>query len=117
MRQPNTPRTLAQRWLVLFFLVTSMLLSSCNLDNLPASKRNNNVSGSNGATPTEVSRLGQQGSQGQTSGGSGSGGSSGSSSSAPAQGGSWQVPAEQQAAVQVVERASPAVVTVVNKLD
>jgi S1-C subfamily serine protease len=29
----------------------------------------------------------------------------------------WQVPAEQQAAVQVVEKVSPAVVTVVNRLD
>jgi len=33
------------------------------------------------------------------------------------QGAPWQIPAEQQAVVQVVERAGPAVVTVVNKLD
>lgn len=35
----------------------------------------------------------------------------------PATGTGWQVPAEKQAAVQVVEKVSPAVVTVVNTLD
>ncbi|HKP52789.1 MAG TPA: trypsin-like peptidase domain-containing protein [Chloroflexia bacterium] len=34
----------------------------------------------------------------------------------PVDGGGWEVPAERQAVVQVVERISPAVVTVVNKL-
>jgi S1-C subfamily serine protease len=42
---------------------------------------------------------------------------SATSTAVQATGTGWQVPAEQQAAVQVVEKVSPAVVTVVNRLD
>src|SRR5215208_5092865 len=92
--------------LLLVLLLLSAAVSGCSLTDLPGMRQNNNGSQPQ-ATATTGAAAGQQTGQQRTP-------------TAQAQGqvgGEWQVPAEQQAIVQVVEQVSPAVVTVVNRLD
>ena len=109
-------------WLLLLVLVLPGVLGACSLSTVEVKQsRTATPSAGRQATPVaseQDSSQGNQGDQGDSSPG-GSGGSGGDLDSPPAQqaGGAWQVPAEQQAVVKVVEQVNPAVVTVVNKLD
>lgn len=100
----------ATRWLVLALVFLPVLAAGCSLSSAPL------------AGPTATALAQQQPTTGTTSQQTGAQpGSTATTSSgqqtAPAQGGAWQVPAEQQAVVKVVDLVGPAVVTVVNKLD
>ncbi len=87
--------------LALTLMLVPFLLSSCSLSSVPPAATTPTVG-------TSSQQVGSTSSPGQTN----------NSSPAPAQQGTgWQIPAEQQAVVQVVERISPAVVTVVNRLE
>jgi 2-alkenal reductase len=93
-------------------LVLSVVLSGCSLTDMPRSGGNKGTEPP--ATATAAPATGQQTGQQQrtpTPQAQGQGQSQGQA------GAGWQVPAEQQAVVRVVEQVSPAVVTVVNKLD
>ena len=89
------------RYLALLLILVPFILSSCSLSSVPSAS----------STPTSAPTPQQTGSNTGT-------GQASTPGSAPAQqGAGWQIPAEQQAVVQVVERISPAVVTVVNRLE
>lgn len=89
--------------LVLSLMLVPFVMAGCSLSSVPEAS----------TTPTAVTTTEQVGSNSNT----GQTGSSSSGTSPAQQGGGWQVPAEQQAVVQVVERISPAVVTVVNRIE
>src|SRR5439155_18092017 len=114
----------APRWLVaamLPLLLSTLLAGGCSLSNLP-------VAGTKPASPSAQASptpgLPSDGSEAKVTpratspaqGAQATQAPSGPSGTAP-QGATWQVPAEQQAVVQVIERVGPAVVTVVNRLD
>ena len=107
--------------LVVIVLVATLLVSGCSLSNLPSTRRNataNNAAGIAQASPTAVAQL--EASQPRLTpavGQSAPKPTLAPQQAPPTQGGAWQVPAEQQAVVKVVDKVSPAVVTVVNKLD
>lgn len=123
-----SPMRRAPRRLVALIICLPFLLGACSLSTVPLQKTNS----SSGATlqPTSVAQQ-QQGGKTTAQGNNGSnlgGGlapAPGDSSSNSGQnqqaggsaGGGWQIPAEQQAAVKVVQQVNPAVVTVVNQLD
>jgi 2-alkenal reductase len=96
--------------LLVILLVLSAALSGCSLTDLPGSRQGNNDAQ---ATPTAGAATGQQAGQQQQNTPTPRPQTQGQGQV----GGGWQVPAEQQAIVQVVEQVSPAVVTVVNRLD
>jgi S1-C subfamily serine protease len=107
-------------WLIAGLLILPLLLGACDLSNLKVASSTPGGAAS-GSTPTAQAE--QQGSAAQTPGPSGNGTSATTlntptpeSSSSGFQGAPWQVPAEQQATVKVVDAVGPAVVTVVNKL-
>ena len=92
----------ATTWLVAAILFSSIMSGACSWSSVPNSTGSPTPGGAQpgrgslpNATPPSTSPT---------------------SDTQPVGGGSWQVPAEQQAVVQVVERISPAVVTIVNKL-
>lgn len=99
--------------LLMLVLVLLPLLSACSLTEEPVSRPRST------ATPAPQSQpASQQNDTPAQNNGSGNG------STAPANqqaggsaGAAWQIPAEQQAVVKVVEQVNPAVVTVVNRLD
>ncbi len=131
MRAFYRPNIRSSRLLITLLLVTSMLAGGCSLSNLPSARRTPTSSGAGVAqsaqallTPTAASEpaplearltplTGQPGSASAPKATA----TDVPRATAPVQGGVWQVPAEQQAVVKVVEQVSPAVVTVVNKLD
>jgi 2-alkenal reductase len=88
----------ATTWALAVLLSSSVMAGACSLSSVPDA---NTSSTSNLAQPTATGSVpnGTPTGEAQQVGGGG-----------------WQVPAERQAVVQVVERISPAVVTVVNKL-
>src|SRR5205809_4847358 len=101
-------------------LLTPMLVGACSLTNLPIAKTTPTPRAAQVVEPSPTARPASQSqakatprptqdvAQNQVP----------QQAQPPDQGGAaWQVPAERQAAVQVVERAGPAVVTVVNRLD
>lgn len=97
--------------MLVLILVLSAVLSGCSLTDMPGSRQGNNGAQAQ-ATPTAGAATGRQTGQQQAT--------PTARAQAPGQGqvgGGWQLPAEQQAIVQVVEQVSPAVVTVVNRLD
>ena len=118
-KSKNGKSTNAPSWVVAGLLLLPLLLGACDLANLPTSTGTPSAKGPGQATSVP--------------GGSGAGvtpvASDNSaprstpsvvadSGSGPSQvGAPWQVPAEQQAVVKVVEQVGSAVVTVVNKLD
>jgi 2-alkenal reductase len=85
--------------------VISAALSGCSLTDIPGQRQNNNTQGQ-----TQTQTQAQATAPAAQAGGQPQG-------STAQVGGAWQVPAEQQAIVKVVEQVSPAVVTVVNRLD
>ncbi|MBF6611795.1 MAG: trypsin-like peptidase domain-containing protein [Chloroflexi bacterium] len=112
MYQSNSLRKKAPIWLIVVLAFFPPLIGGCSLSTVPQA----------GATPTAHVSQTQQGTT--ATGQQGNSTDSASSASAPADtapqaqtGAAWQVPAEQQATVKVVEQTGPAVVTVVNKLD
>jgi 2-alkenal reductase len=78
--------------LAILVVMAASTLGGCTLSSVPEP--------AGAGTPVSVVAQGGTGSAGQQEAGGG-----------------WQIPAEQQAVVQVVERISPAVVTVVNRLE
>jgi 2-alkenal reductase len=98
--------------LLVILLVLSAALSGCSLTDMPGSRQGNNDTQAQ-ATPTVGAATGQQTGQQQQNTPTPRTQTQGQGQV----GGGWQVPAEQQAIVQVVEQVSPAVVTVVNRLD
>ncbi len=102
--------------LLIAFLVP-YVVAGCNLSNVPtarssASDRSSHAVATVGTTIQQPAATAQVAATAPTP-------VTAASSPQPAGGvgGAWQVPAEQQAVVKVVEQISPAVVTVVNKLD
>lgn len=114
----------ASRWLVLLVAGLPFVLNACSLSTVPL-QRSNSSSGSvqqPQPTPTAQQPPQQGGASSGSSGSTGqatSGNSNASTQNQQAGGsaGGWQVPAEQQAVVKVVQQVNPAVVTVVNQLD
>src|SRR5438105_1593825 len=108
MHQPNVVSTLkARRWLLLAVAFIPVFVSACSLSSVPL------------ARPTPTAGVAQsQPTAGTTPQQAQPTQAAGSNQTAPGtQGAPWQIPAEQQAVVKVVEQISPAVVTVVNRLD
>ncbi len=118
------------RWLLAFIICLPFVLGACSLSTVPLQKTNSPNSSAAQPTPTaQQQQSGKTTSQGDNGNGSGSGSGFGqtpgnnSNSSGQNQqaggsaGGGWQIPAEQQAVVKVVQQVNPAVVTVVNQLD
>jgi 2-alkenal reductase len=119
MRKPANLQSArpAPRWLVAALLLTPVLAGACSLTGLPVAGTTP-TAGVAVATATPGTGAQQSGVQ-PTPGSNSQGGATVATQvpqPAPVQGGAWQVPAEQQAVVQVVERVSPAVVTVVNRI-
>ncbi|HET6312698.1 MAG TPA: trypsin-like peptidase domain-containing protein [Chloroflexia bacterium] len=110
-------------WLLLMVLVLPGMLGACSLSSVEVRQSRTTTPPANRqATPVPTQQDSSQNNQGDQ-GNSSPGGSGGDLNSPPAQqadgsaGAAWQIPAEQQAVVRVVEQVNPAVVTVVNKLD
>lgn len=101
----NTPGRL-----MMLLLLVPFVLGGCSLSSVPVAGTTPTANAGSQPQPT-VATTGSTSQQG------GNTSSSGSGSVPVQQGGGWQVPAEQQAVVQVVDRISPAVVTVVNKVE
>jgi 2-alkenal reductase len=100
-------------------MLVPLVLGACSLSTVEVgSSRTATPPANQPATPVASE---QNGSQGQNDQDNGSGGSGNFNAPAEQAGGSagaaWQIPAEQQAVVKVVEQVNPAVVTVVNRLD
>src|SRR3954471_23292763 len=127
-RIPSNAHTLRRVMAVLMLI--PLLTAACSMSNLPVARNAQPTAAPTQptaqaqaqATPTNTGQsaaprntpTAQPPQGGQASGS----GSTGQQQAPPAQGGAaWQVPAEQQAVVKVVELVGPAVVTVVNKLD
>ena len=104
-------------WLLLVVLVLTIALSACSLSSVDS--RTATPSPSQQATPVASQQDDSQNNQGDNGpGGSGNNLNSPEDRQAGGSaGGAWQIPAEQQAVVKVVEQVNPAVVTVVNTLD
>jgi 2-alkenal reductase len=94
--------------MLVLILVLSSALSGCSLTDMPGARPSASEAQ---ATPTAAAAAGQQTGQQQQITPTPRPQSQGQA------GGDWRIPAEQQAIVQVVEQVSPAVVTVVNRLD
>ena len=90
------------RWLLLALILIPLLVaaSGCNLSSVPSAR----------TTPTASASQSQTGPTPQT-------GTQTGQTQPPVQAGGWQIPAEQQAVVKVVEQVGPAVVTVVNRIE
>lgn len=106
--------------LLLVALLLPLVLSACSLSSVEVGpSRTATPSANQQATPAASQQEGSQ------NGSNSSPGEAGGSSNSPAEeeeaggsaGAAWQIPAEQQAVVKVVEQVNPAVVTVVNRLD
>lgn len=126
MQKSIASRLYSLRRVMVALLVVPMLVSACSAANLPVARnarptqapaqaqaQPTQATGAQEQTTSSTPAAGQTGNSGQASG------STGAPQQVPPaqQGGAWQVPAEQQATVKVVEQVGPAVVTVVNKLD
>src|SRR5947209_4189926 len=121
----------ARQLLAALFLLMPLALSACSIDTSSTGTSTTpgagtpfqNQTQSQAATATPALGTSASSGTGSSSGGDTSNSApDNSQANQPAQqsnqgGAAWQVPAEQQAVVQVVKRAGPAVVTVVNKLD
>lgn len=113
MYPPNTPlknihsiKKSSHRLLLLLILVPLLVgTSGCSLSSVPSAR----------SVPTP-SQLGS-GASSQQPGTGVTTGQTGQNGTSPQTGGGWQVPAEQQAIVKVVEQLGPAVVTVVDRID
>ncbi len=115
---PRKPKAL--RWLPVLIICAPLIGGACSLSSAPLQSAATPTVGAQ-LFPTSTADLGLGGNTAQN-GSSGLGGQSGGSyggQAAPSRqpGASWQIPAEQQAVVRVVEMVNPAVVTVVNRLD
>ena len=101
----NIPSSNKLRAPAAFLLTLSLLLgvTGCSLTDAPIPVGNSNPGGTNPPAATPVAVLDATPTSAPTP--------------IPSTGAGWQVPAERQAAVQVVEKVAPAVVTVVNRLD
>jgi 2-alkenal reductase len=101
-------------------LVLPIALSACSLSSVEVGQsRTATPSANQQATPVASQRDNAQNNQ-EDNGPGGSGNNLNSPENQQAggsAGGAWQIPAEQQAVVKVVEQVNPAVVTVVNTLD
>ncbi|MDQ5824250.1 MAG: trypsin-like peptidase domain-containing protein [Chloroflexota bacterium] len=107
--------------LLLVVLVLPLVLAACSLSSVESRRSRTATPSANQQQATPVASQ-QDGSQGQNDQGNNS--PVGGNFNAPAEqeaegstGAAWQIPAEQQAVVKVVEQVNPAVVTVVNRLD
>lgn len=117
----SRPQRLLVR-LLLWIMLVPLVLGACSLSSVEVGRSRTATPSANQqqqATPVASQQNGSQGQNGQNNGSGGSG-----NFNAPAEqqaggsaGAAWQIPAEQQAVVKVVEQVNPAVVTVVNRLD
>src|SRR5687768_16412236 len=101
----NIPPRNRRRQFVLSLMLVPFVITGCSLSSVPEAS----------TTPTAGTTSQQVGGSSNT--GQSTGSNSGTTTAPAQQGGGWQLPAEQQAVVQVVERISPAVVTVVNRIE
>jgi 2-alkenal reductase len=105
-----------KRWRALLGLLMacllSLALSGCSLAQLPGA----GAGGSSGQASANHAPS-QQASSAQLTPSAGPTQAAGQATPDSASGNDWQIPAEKQAAVKVVEKTAPAVVTVVNRLD
>lgn len=109
----------APTWLLLLVLVLPIVLGACSLSSVEVGKsRTATPSASQQATPVASQQGTSQNNQNNGPGGSNDNLNSPANQEAGGSAGAaWQIPAEQQAVVKVVEQVNPAVVTVVNRLD
>jgi serine protease Do len=117
----------ARYWLLCLVVALPFVLGACSLTTVPIQSSDSGGSAQQSATSTSNAAVqntgsGSADSNGQSSGAFGPAPNNGSDNSGQNQqaggaGAAWQVPAEQQAVVKVVEQVNPAVVTVVNQLD
>lgn len=119
-KSPISRRHRVPVWLLLVVLVLPIALSACSLSSVEVGQsRTATPSANQQATPVASQRDNAQNNQ-EDNGPGGSGNNLNSPENQQAggsAGGAWQIPAEQQAVVKVVEQVNPAVVTVVNTLD
>ena len=109
----------ATRPLIAALLLVPLLAGACSLTNLPVAGTTPQP-GAAEASPTPRVGASQSGARATplaTQPAVGEGATEVPREAPPVQGGGWQVPAEQQAVVKVVESIGPAVVTVVNRID
>jgi 2-alkenal reductase len=120
-----SPGHRAPVWWLLVVLVLPAVLGACSLSSVEVGQSGTATAApsANRQANTAVSQQDSSPDNQDNSSPGGSGGSGGNLDSPPAQqaggsaGSAWQIPAEQQAVVKVVEQVNPAVVTVVNRLD
>lgn len=113
MQHSSPSQRRVSRWFLAALVATPFFAGACSLSSVP-------ITGNQTGTPTaSLSRASQPtpvSSQGNTEQAQPAPGGTDQAGAAPT-GGGWQIPAEQQAVVQVVERTRSAVVTVLNRID